>query len=165
MPQLGSVTRSPPPTPPKSTLPARSRAMSTAVPPVEPADSLERDAALCPPIYRGHKSQFVNQLHDCWTTCPGSPNFEYEWDGVDSAGQKISQGYGLALGRPILEDDDASTMIFQSSDKLYIWDVLYHDVYEIASRDINEVARVLSQEECYKKLQKRLLDPVEDIAV
>jgi hypothetical protein len=80
-------------------------------------------------------------------------------------GQKIAQGYGLAPGRPILEDDDASTMIFQSSDRLYIWDVLYHDVYEIVSQDINEVARVLSQKEDYKKLQKRLLDPVEDIAV
>ena len=113
--------------------------------------------------YKYHFGKFI--VPPGWTTCPGSPNFEYEWDGVDSAGQKISQGYGLALGRPILEDDDASTMIFQSSDKLYIWDVLYHDVYEIASRDINEVARVLSQEECYKKLQKRLLDPVEDIAV
>jgi hypothetical protein len=64
-----------------------------------------------------------------------------------------------------LEDDDVSTMIFQSGDELYIWDVLYYDVYEIASQDINEVARVLSQEGGYKKLQRRLLDPVEDIAV
>ncbi|KAJ5188090.1 hypothetical protein N7491_004415 [Penicillium cf. griseofulvum] len=134
MPQLGSVTRSPPPSP-KYTLPARS-------PPSLPF--------IVPPG---------------WTTRPGSPSFEYEWDGVNSAGQKIARGYGLAPGRPILEDDDASTMIFQSGDKLYIWDVLYHDVYEIASQDVNEVARVLSQEGGYKKLQKSLLDPVEDIAV
>jgi hypothetical protein len=53
--------------------------------------------------------------------------------------------------------------IFQSGDKLYIWDVVCHDVYEIASQDINEVARVLSQEGGLKKLQKCLLDPVEDI--
>ncbi|KAJ5195667.1 hypothetical protein N7449_006146 [Penicillium cf. viridicatum] len=132
-----------PPTPPKSTLPARSPAKSTTKFP------------LAPP--------FIVPLG--WTTRPGSPSFEYEWDGVYSAGQNIARGYGLALGRPILEDDDASTMIFQPSDKLYIWDVLYHDVYEIGSQDISEVARVLSQEGGYKKLQKRLLDPVEDIAV
>jgi hypothetical protein len=54
-------------------------------------------------------------------------------------------------------------MIFQSGDKLYIWDILYADVYEIASQDINEVARVLSQEGGYKKLQTRLLNPVYDI--
>ncbi|CAG8903307.1 unnamed protein product [Penicillium egyptiacum] len=143
MSQLGRVTLSPPPTPPKSTLPARSPAKSTTKVPLVPP-------FIVPPG---------------WTTRPGSPSFEYEWDGVDSAGQKIARGYGLAPGRPILEDDDASTMIFQSSDKLYIWDVLYHDVYEIASQDINEVVRVLSQEGGYKKLQTSLLDPVEDIAV
>jgi hypothetical protein len=54
-------------------------------------------------------------------------------------------------------------MIFQSSDKLYIWDLLYHDVYEISSQDINEVARVLSHEGGYKNLQTRLLNPVYDI--
>lgn len=56
-------------------------------------------------------------------------------------------------------------MIFQSGDKLYMWDVLYYDVYELASQDINEVSRVLSQEGGMKKLERRLLDPVEDIAV
>lgn len=71
----------------------------------------------------------------------------------------------LAPGRPLLEDDDASLMIFQSGDKLYIWAVLYYDIYELASQDINEVAHVLSQEGGLKKLQKCLLNPVEDIAV
>ncbi|KAJ6190915.1 hypothetical protein N7519_000936 [Penicillium mononematosum] len=90
-----------------------------------------------------------------WMARPGSPDFEHEWDGVDSAGQKIARSYGLAPGRPILEDNDASRMIFQSGDKLYIWDVLYYDVYEIASQDIKEVARVLSQEGGYKMLHRR----------
>jgi hypothetical protein len=56
-------------------------------------------------------------------------------------------------------------MIFQSGDELFLWDVLYYDVYELASQDINEVASILSQEGGLKKLQRRLLDPVEDIAV
>ncbi|KAJ5816562.1 hypothetical protein N7447_008795 [Penicillium robsamsonii] len=127
---------------------ARSLAMSTT------------EVPLVPPYHFGKSI-----VPPDWTTCPGSPSFEYEWDGVDSAGQKIARGYGLTPGRPILDNNDASTIIFQSGDKLYIWDVLYHDVYEIASQDINEVARVLSQEGGYKKLHKRLLDPVEDIAV
>ncbi|KAJ6151924.1 hypothetical protein N7497_006243 [Penicillium chrysogenum] len=141
MPQLGSVTRSPPPSPPTSTFPARSPTKSTS------------EGPLVPPFI----------VPPGWTARPGSPGFECEWDGVNSAGQKIARGYGLAPGRPILEDDDASMTIFQSGDKLYIWDVVCHDVYEIASQDINEVARVLSQEGGLKKLQKCLLDPVEDI--
>lgn len=36
-----------------------------------------------------------------WTTYPSSPGFEYEWEDVDSMGQKIAQVYGLASGRPI----------------------------------------------------------------
>lgn len=99
-----------------------------------------------------------------WSARPGSPHFEEEWVGIDSWGQRLARNYGLAPGRPLLEDDDASRMIFRSSDKLYILDVLYFDVYEIPSRDINEVATIMSQEGGYKKLQARLLDQVEDIA-
>ncbi|KOS43421.1 hypothetical protein ACN38_g5654 [Penicillium nordicum] len=105
MPQLGSVTvtvtvtQSPPPSLPKSTLPAGSPTKSTSeVPHVPPF--------IAPPG---------------WTTRPGSPRFECEWDGVDSEGQKIARSYGLAPGRPLLEDDDASLTIFQSGDKLYLW--------------------------------------------
>lgn len=43
--------------------------------------------------------------------------------------------------------------------------MLYYDIYELASQDVNEVAHVLSQEGGLKKLQKCLLNPVEDIAV
>ncbi|KAJ5779978.1 hypothetical protein N7457_005138, partial [Penicillium paradoxum] len=93
-----------PPTPLKSTLPARS--------PIKATTEV--------PIY--HFGKFI--VPPGWTTRPGSPSFEYEWDGVDSAGQKIARGYDLTSGRLILENDDASTMSFQSCDKLYIWDVL-----------------------------------------
>ncbi|KAJ5827411.1 hypothetical protein N7447_004174 [Penicillium robsamsonii] len=142
--QLRSVSRSPPPTPSKSTLPARSPAKSTTrVPLVLPVRNFWGPISSSRVAYKCHFEKFI--VPPGWTARPGSPSFEYEWDSVNSAGQKIARSYVLTPGRPILDDDDVSLTTFQSGDKPYIWDVLCYDVYEIAPQDINEVARILSQ--------------------
>jgi hypothetical protein len=44
-----------------------------------------------------------------------------------------------------MEDKDAYCTIFQSGEKVYLWYQMYHDVDEIASRDIREIAHALAQ--------------------
>lgn len=44
-----------------------------------------------------------------------------------------------------MEDNRALTTIFQSGDKFYLWERMEDGVDEIASRDIREIALVISQ--------------------
>jgi hypothetical protein len=44
-----------------------------------------------------------------------------------------------------MEGKDAYYTIFQSGEKFYLWYQMYHDVDEIASRDIHETAHALAQ--------------------
>ncbi|KAJ5188106.1 hypothetical protein N7491_004431 [Penicillium cf. griseofulvum] len=95
-----------PPTPAKSTSPAES---TTEVPLMPPISKFLNPTCTIRVTYEDHFGKFI--VPPGWTARPGRPSSEYEWDGINSVGQRISRGYGLAPGRPILEDDDASTMI------------------------------------------------------
>lgn len=44
-----------------------------------------------------------------------------------------------------MEDDQAWATIFRSCDKFYLWERMDDEVYEIISRDIAEIASVISQ--------------------
>ncbi|KGO74288.1 hypothetical protein PITC_031390 [Penicillium italicum] len=82
-----------------------------------------------------------------WTSTPPSPVYHEEWEGIDSEGQIIARCYGLEPGQPVMEDDQAWVTIFRSGDKFYLWERMDDEVYEIVSRDIAEIAFVISQSE------------------
>lgn len=44
-----------------------------------------------------------------------------------------------------MEDNEAVTAIFLSGDKFYLWERMGDEVYEIVSRDIRDIALVISQ--------------------
>ncbi|KAL2819470.1 hypothetical protein BJX63DRAFT_382138 [Aspergillus granulosus] len=92
-----------------------------------------------------------------WTASPSSPVYYEEWDGADSEGQTIARRYGLQPGQPVMEDNEAWTTIFQSGDKFYIWERIGDEVCEIISRDIREIAFVMSQSELRELATKPLI--------
>ena len=42
-----------------------------------------------------------------------------------------------------MEDDYGFAQIFISGNKLYLWDMMNHEIYEIFARDIHEIAQTL----------------------
>lgn len=62
-----------------------------------------------------------------------------------------------------MEDDYGVTQIFLSSNRFYIWDEMNDGIYEIASRDIREIAYVLGHGKL-RELNKRPIDQVGELA-
>lgn len=62
-----------------------------------------------------------------------------------------------------MEDDYGVTQIFLFGNRFYIWDEMNDEIYEIASRDIREIAYVLGRGGLHE-LNKRPIDQVGELA-
>ncbi|KAJ5972727.1 uncharacterized protein N7479_002645 [Penicillium vulpinum] len=91
-----------------------------------------------------------------WTTNPVSTVYKEEWEG-----QIMARCYVLEPRNPIMEDDNAYTTIFQSGDKLYLWERMCDDLYEISCRDIRELALTISDTKL-RELHRELIFTVLD---
>ncbi|CAI7570982.1 unnamed protein product [Penicillium glandicola] len=79
------------------------------------------------------------------TTQLASLTIRHEWEGRESEGQTIAREYDLAPARPVMEDNQTLFTIFESDGKFYLWQRIDDDVFEIACRDIREIACKISQ--------------------
>ncbi|RHZ64608.1 uncharacterized protein CDV56_109384 [Aspergillus thermomutatus] len=79
-----------------------------------------------------------------WTTTPSGDTFKDEWLGRNSEGQIIARCHGLGPARPIMEDLQAWTTMFQADGKFFVWGRMDDTVREILSRDLHEILSAMA---------------------
>lgn len=57
----------------------------------------------------------------------------------------IAQYCITRLEMPTLEDDDAYEKFSRSGNIFHLWDQMQHDMFEIASRHVHSIARIVAE--------------------